>query len=692
MRGFWFGWLLVALVLPGLGGGNATAQPPAVFSAALPPSGFIDLHPNVGVFEDSSGRSRPLAEVRRESFVAFESQNRLSKPKVNSLKVLWFRFRLRNVHPSDTLRAVLYTGRHTFVTVMEEIQPGRPRQTASGGYWAGNQPNGPALDRYGLPLALPPGQTRLYWVRGSDYFRSFDRFRVELYSLPAYQLFMAEKTRQATPALIFFSAVLGSVLFVSLFSLAQALLTRDRAYAWYAAYLAGTLLWLWRSADMSLDLTPPLPNPKLFFALTLVLGYGIQLAYLHFLGSLLQVPRQQPRLWRWLRGYLGFVTLLMLVSLAEIAVGGFWRGGFLFYTVVSVLNYGALLLFLGLLFRNRHPLRHYAITGSLFLLAGVITTVYLNRSGFQTSSSLTRTPSTYFALGTLLEMLCFSLALGRRSFLHEAEKQAVQRQLIGQLEENQRLQQSHTVELERQLEARTEEVLEQAHRLEAQHLRQVEQGFEQKLAETEMTALRAQMNPHFIFNCLNSIKLYTLENDSATASEFLTKFSRLIRLVLENSRSERVTLATELDALRLYIELEAMRFKNKLTYSVTVAEAIDAQYVEIPPLLLQPYVENAIWHGLMHRPGGGQIHVGVEQPGEDCLRITITDNGIGRTAAGALKSKSATRHKSFGMQVTGERIGLINQLYRSQTQVKIYDLVDAEGQPAGTEVILQIPV
>ncbi|MCY7352617.1 MAG: histidine kinase [Cytophagaceae bacterium] len=413
------------------------------------------------------------------------------------------------------------------------------------------------------------------------------------------------------------------------------------------------------------------------------MGYGIQLAYLHFLGSLLHVPRQQPRLWRWLRGYLAFVILLLLISVLKIVVGGFWRGGFLFYGVVSVLNYGTLLMFLGLLLRSRHPLRHYAIAGSLLLLGGIVTTVYLNRSGFQTTTGLLRTPSAYFALGTLLEMLCFSLALGRRSFLHEAEKQAVQHQSIAQLEENQRLQREQTAELERHLRERTVEVLDQAHQLEEQRIGQLRAEFDRRLTETEMTALRSQMNPHFIFNCLNSIKLYALENDAPTASAYLTTFSRLIRLVLENSRSERVTLENE---------LEAMRFKDKLAYEIRVEPGLDPQYLEIPPLLLQPYVENAIWHGLMHKPEGGQVRVGVAQPDENHLRVTITDDGVGRAKASELRSKSATRQKSFGMQVTSERIGLINQLYQSQTRIEIHDLVDAEGQPAGTEVEIWIPV
>ena len=200
------------------------------------------------------------------------------------------------------------------------------------------------------------------------------------------------------------------------------------------------------------------------------------------------------------------------------------------------------------------------------------------------------------------------------------------------------------------------------------------------------------MNPHFIFNCLNSIKLYTLENDSAMAADYLSKFSKLIRLVLENSRAEKITLQNELETVRLYMDMEAMRFKNKVKYTIDVEATIDPQFVEIPPLLLQPYIENAIWHGLMHREQGGTIHIEVTQPNEDLLHVVITDNGIGRQAAADLKSKSATQQKSLGMKITTDRIELINQKFKNQTQVQVIDLVDTEGVALGTRVIVEIPI
>ena len=223
-------------------------------------------------------------------------------------------------------------------------------------------------------------------------------------------------------------------------------------------------------------------------------------------------------------------------------------------------------------------------------------------------------------------------------------------------------------------------------------LKEASARFQQRISETEMAALRAQMNPHFIFNCLNSIQFFTAQKDIERASDYLTKFSRLIRMVLENSRSERVTLHNELETLRLFMDMEMMRFGKKIRYVIDLDEQIDTEAIEIPPLLLQPFVENAIWHGLMHKDEGGTVLVSVQQPTADRLRIMITDDGVGRAKAAEYKSKSATHNKSFGMKITAERIELINQMYHTNTQVAITDLVDECGRATGTKVIVDIPL
>ncbi len=243
----------------------------------------------------------------------------------------------------------------------------------------------------------------------------------------------------------------------------------------------------------------------------------------------------------------------------------------------------------------------------------------------------------------------------------------------------------------RTLKARLESEEAKRRQIEAE-LNEKEAAFQLKISQTEMSALRSQMNPHFIFNCLNSIQYFTAQNDAEKASNYLTKFSRLIRLVLENSKSERVTLTNELETLRLYIEMEAMRFQQKVSYAIEVATEIDTDSIQIPPLLLQPFVENAIWHGLMHKEEGGTVQVSVQQTQDNLLHVEIIDDGVGRQQAAEYKSKSATQNKSFGMKLTAERIELINQLYHTKTQVNVVDLIDENGKAKGTRVTIYIPI
>lgn len=219
--------------------------------------------------------------------------------------------------------------------------------------------------------------------------------------------------------------------------------------------------------------------------------------------------------------------------------------------------------------------------------------------------------------------------------------------------------------------------------------------FNKRLAEVEMAALRSQMNPHFLFNCLNSINRFIQRNEPDAASAYLTKFSRLIRLVLDNSRSNMVTLRDELEALKLYIELESMRFVNRFTYQVQIAPELDTTAVEVPPMIIQPYVENAIWHGLMHKEAKPAEECYLEVrvfPEANALVVEIEDNGVGRATSRLLKSKSATAHKSHGMEVTAERIQMINEIYQTETSIVIEDLVSADGKAAGTKVRLTLPL
>jgi ligand-binding sensor domain-containing protein len=236
-------------------------------------------------------------------------------------------------------------------------------------------------------------------------------------------------------------------------------------------------------------------------------------------------------------------------------------------------------------------------------------------------------------------------------------------------------------------------------RMKQKYLRQLEISekerqlaeIKQKATELEMQALRAQMNPHFIFNSLNSINRFILQNNREQASEFLTKFSKLVRMILQNSQASSITLDSELESLGLYLNLEALRFNYHFDYKISVPKDMDISAIQVPPLILQPYVENAIWHGLMHKEEKGQLDINVSEE-DDHVYFKVTDNGIGRKRASELSSKSATKHKSMGLKITAHRIAMMQNSNGLESPVKINDLVNPDGTAVGTEVIIKMPV
>ncbi|WP_299244025.1 histidine kinase [uncultured Aquimarina sp.] len=200
-----------------------------------------------------------------------------------------------------------------------------------------------------------------------------------------------------------------------------------------------------------------------------------------------------------------------------------------------------------------------------------------------------------------------------------------------------------------------------------------------------LKSLRSQMNPHFIFNALNSVNTFIATSDERAANKYLTDFSLLMRSVLENSEEDFIPLEKEIELLELYVQLEHFRFQDKFDYTIEVDSEIDIKQYMIPPMLLQPYVENAVWHGLRYRPDKGLLSINFSKTYEDTIEITIADNGIGREKSKALKTLNQKKQKSQGMSNIKKRINILNTMYKDKVDVFISDLTDEQE---GTQVKL----
>ena len=201
-----------------------------------------------------------------------------------------------------------------------------------------------------------------------------------------------------------------------------------------------------------------------------------------------------------------------------------------------------------------------------------------------------------------------------------------------------------------------------------------------------LKSLRGQMNPHFIFNALNSVNQFISQQDERTANQFLSEFAMLMRLVLENSQEDFIPLQKEQEILSLYLKLEHYRFRDKFDYEIKVDENVNPEAIQIPPMLIQPYIENAVWHGLRYKNEKGKLLLHFYRQNGN-LVAEITDNGIGRQRSAELKTENQKKHKPTGLKNIEERLSIINKVYHSDYRVHIEDWKDK-----GTKVTVYFPV
>ena len=205
------------------------------------------------------------------------------------------------------------------------------------------------------------------------------------------------------------------------------------------------------------------------------------------------------------------------------------------------------------------------------------------------------------------------------------------------------------------------------------------------------TVLQQQMNPHFIFNSLTSINHYILQNNAMESSRYLTKFSVLIRNILDNSKKEIIPLAEELETLKIYLDLELLRFKDRFTYTINLAPDVDKNRIMLPPFILQPYVESALRDGIINKPEKGNILLNIRYV-KRTIQCTIIDDGIGRPDFPEQQTQKDRLNTKNGTHIAKQRIELYNRLNSRKINIRKEDMIDHEKKPIGTKLILNFPI
>lgn len=539
-----------------------------------------------------------------------------------------------------------------------------------------------------VPILFKSGITLTFYVRlWSDIGRPFSLSDVRLQtreeslknSIHAYRSFIGR--------IEFNGFFLGSVTFAMLFFLLIFIKLREPAFLLYALYLLGAGVYsivvktlpysfLARIAYLDYPLTYKLGEPVQYFFFA---------AYIAFGKSLLDINQR----YGWLNRCIIFFVRALLIAGTGLLIYNFYhfeyqlqRYAFIF-SRIAILPIGFILLvWIAVSVQNR--IKWFFVTGSsLFFIGGMLAVIVDPKSRHLFFGQLDISSVVVFKTGILLESLCFALALGYKMRMAQIEKEKASRAYIEQLELNKKMAASETERLEKMVSERTEVIIEKTRFIEEQKQIQLQSAFERQLSEMEMSALRSQMNPHFIFNSLNSIRYQILKKDYDTAATYLTRFSKLLRYILQNSREHVVSLAEEIEVNRLYVQLESLRFDQGLEFILDISEEVDISEILIPPMLLQPYIENAVKHGLIpSKKEAKRLIVSVLSAGEGYMFV-IEDNGIGRKESG--KRTLLDDKQSLGMKIASERIALFNFNFKPFIAVAVEDLFQSE-EPQGTRV------
>ncbi|WP_250629645.1 sensor histidine kinase [Aureibaculum algae] len=372
---------------------------------------------------------------------------------------------------------------------------------------------------------------------------------------------------------------------------------------------------------------------------------------------------------------IGFEILYRITGNVEFIT----KGNIFFLIYMNILSIRAYML----LFKMDNPFRYYIIVGSLFLFLSSMGATLIDM--FDLIPGSNELSFTIFYFGVILENILFSLGLGHKQKLILEDKNKSQATLISQLQENEKLKDTIHLQLEENLaslslQAKTEKI------------QKLKEKYDKELAELKITSLRSQMNPHFIFNSLNSIKLYIINNEKENAVYYLNKFSKLIRKILNASQEKEISLADEIETMQLYINIENIRFNNEIEFEVVIDQSLNLNTIKIPSLILQPFLENAIWHGLASIKEKKILKIKVNKDDEFHLSITITDNGIGRKKSAEINSRKIHKTTSVGIKLTEERLSNFAKEYQNDYSITFTDLTDGKKKPKGTKVEIKLPL
>lgn len=666
---------------------NAVAQDTLAIDFNAPVCG-PDLRAHVQVFRGSPDIETP-AGIPAEAFQYDTSVFHSRKKALTSVNDLWLRLNIRNT--GDKTRTLyFFTGWHEQLTWF----PPAPHQPVATGLMIDRR-GVQRWDRSAFPVQLGPGQAGTFYLHIVNNFYRENNFMPVLFDEVGYAEFRQQQTDGYKREVLVIQVLIGMLLVLLSITIINYIQLPDRSSLYFAAYLLGLIVYFTlrlETKPYQLSFFHFCPMFKYYWD-TPAMMFCFYLMYMLFGNVFLSLRERYPLMEKIYRYGAMATASLIVISITLIALGNYQVPA-LIYTwmyYITLLPLG--ISFIAMARRSRHhPLIRFFLFGSICLYVLSIYAFITNTEpvSFTPLPELVA-PYNILVLGVLLHVLFFAAGLSYRNKLVHQEKTKTQEMLIKQLNKNKDLQRKLNVQLEELVKEQTTEILRKKMELEEQRKLQLDIEYSKKLAEIELKAIRAQINPHFIFNCLNSIQLFVMQRDFEHAQKYLSDFSYLIRKTLDFSRRNFISLADEITYLNTYLGLEKMRFEHKMSYEITVDPVIATAELEVPAMLLQPYVENAVKHGMNNDDRAcGLLTIIFRMTAPDMLECVIEDNGIGIERSKALRTLPS-HHQSSGMEISLNRAELLNKMYNTDIQIEIIDKSGKQASDSGTIIKILIP-
>lgn len=492
---------------------------------------------------------------------------------------------------------------------------------------------------------------------------------------------------------------IGILLSTILFSLSRYLFRKDKASLWFSFYIMALLIYfLFPFSDYSglsfLKFNYE-PLNKSFRYNQINLAF---ILYFYFASSFLDGKGRYPTINKsfitvtkiniiiWVLG-----TILMFSNPDSVLVP------ISQYTVFTLILIMAIIGVL-VIYRHWSYLERFFIAGTMALIFSGLYSLFLPLRNMLLPNDLHPPVNSgeVFMVCVLIQLFTYIIAIGYKTKREKIKAMSLEKFWIRELEINKSLQDDiqatmlrYQEQLEHEVKERSDEIINRNSELHQANMKQALEEYNRRAVESELKALRTQINPHFLFNSMNILTSFVIRDLKEEALDFILKFSQLMRLVLENSRHHEIPIERDIATLKLYVQLEAIRYDFSFDYQFEIAPELSKNYL-IPPMLLQPYVENAIRHGLGNKQMGKRLLTIKLYLEQEHLICEISDNGVGRKKAALLKTESleTQHHESLGMKVTESRINLLQELSHGKASV---DIIDLEGKEKGTLIRLRLP-